>query len=563
MNNKSVSKNVGPNVGPKFGLMLLTAISLFAVTSLVASDDAKSNVPFVRECTNRDAGVWEWGEASDGCDANRFGAVSRIKFVYNEFVFDRSTADNAEQRKDYMTNVNALLRDLSTQYIKARRPDVKDDEVAAFINAIRTVAHQETFWSHYRIAAKGGYKLATGDHNISHGMMQINQRFHASRDQDRSFDLVGNVGFGIEHFYEEWDAASKTKCINRVKNQSREQTLENMTRAAYSSYNGGPGAICRWTNPKHPWAKNDKNYFRKLKAHEWSEWVRTEDQKLKIDLECVRSGDELCAVAQDRKDEYISSRALIMEDGTSCVTIDGKSLSCARDARVFTCLAGLSPEIAAATPLKIKSSDRAIVDLPKKFYDNRLELCAKSFPSLASIGDIVTTQQAIAARNNIGGKTVGFAKKGQSFQILDVDIDLDEKAERHYRVRFPNKVEGWISAGDATTTTTGTLVTIQRMAMATPDAKLAQRWLPTKGAQLEIAKADGLKLLVSPENSAGSSTEVKGQLAKGSTVEVEDVQILGAANEIWLRVRSNSEVGYIYAGRTFPALTVEQWVKVK
>jgi hypothetical protein len=544
-----------------WAMMLLTAIPLFTVALLVASGDAKSGVPFVRECRGKDPGTWNWGEAADGCDATRFGSVSRVKFVYADFVFDRSKADDDNVRKDYMTSVSALLRDLATEYMKARQPDVQDDEVAAFVKAIHTVAHQETFWSHYRIAAKGGYKFTTGDHTVSHGMMQINQRFHASRDQDRSFDLVGNVGFGIEHFYDEWASASKSRCINRVKKQTREQTLQNISRAAYSSYNGGPGAICRWTNPKNAWSKNDSNFYRKLKAQEWSEWVRAEDYKLKIDLDCIRSGDELCAVAKERKDEYIASRALLMEDGSTCVTIDGKSLHCARDTRVFTCLSGLSPEVATATPLKIKSSDREITELPKKFYENRLELCQKSFPSLASIGDIVTTNLAIAAKKDIDGKTVGFTKKGQSFQILDVDIDLDERAERRYRIRFPNRVEGWISAGDVSNT--DKLVTIQRMALETPDAKTAQHWLPTKGAQIEIAKADGLKLLVSPETADGASTEVKGKLSKGAKVEVEDVQILGAANEIWLRVKTEADVGYIYAGRTFPTMTIDQWVKVK
>jgi hypothetical protein len=198
--------------------------------------------------------------------------------------------------------------------------------------------------------------------------------------------------------------------------------------------------------------------------------------------------------------------------------------------------------------------------LPRKFYENRLELCAKSFPTLASIGDIVTTNQALAARNEIGGKVVGFTKKGQSFQILDIEIELGQKGARQYRIRFPNKVEGWISAGDSSNAES--VANIGRMAMGTPDAKGVTRWLPTKGAQIEVAKVDGLKLLARPETVLGLPIEAKVSLAKGAKVEVEDVQITGAANEIWLRVKSDLGVGYIYAGRTYPSLTVDQWVKV-
>lgn len=538
--------------------ILSAALVAIVGAGIFAAGDAASRIPFVRDCVGKDTGDWAFGEAADGCDAGRFGSLSRIKYIYSDFVFDRSQSANPEHRKDYVTNVNALIRELASQYIRARRADVQDDEVNAFVEGVRAVAHQETFWSHYRVAANGGHKLSTGDRNISHGMMQINQRYHASRETDRSFDLVGNVGFGVEHFYTEWESALKTKCIHRVKNQTRAQTLENVTRAAYSSYNGGPGAVCRWTNPKHAWAKNDKNYFKKLKDREWSEWVRVDDQKLVLDLDCVRSGDDLCAVAKERRGEFLGSRPLLMEDGSTCVTTDGKALHCATDARVFTCLAGLSPEVATAQPLKIKAGDQEVAKMSKTFFDDRLALCRQSFPDVALLGDVVTTLVAVAVKNEIGGKTLGFTKKGQSFQVLDLEVDLDAKGERHYRVRLPNKVEGWISGGDKTTSTK--ITSVERTGFAVP-AKTVSQALPAKGGRVEVTKADGLKLLVSPEK-AGASTEIKTTLAKGTAMSVEEVQVTGAANEIWLRVKTDSDVGYVYAGRTFPKTTVDQWMKV-
>lgn len=539
-------------------MLLSTALIAIAGAVILSAGDAVSRVPFVRDCVGKDVGDWAFGEAADGCDAGRFGSVSRIKYIYSDFVFDRGQASNPEHRKDYVTNVNALIRDLATQYIRSRNPDVKDDEMNAFIEGVRAVAHQETFWSHYRVAAKGGHKLSTGDRNISHGMMQINQRYHASRETDRSFDLVGNVGFGIEHFYTEWEGAWKARCIYRSKKQSREQTLENVTRAAYSSYNGGPGAVCRWTNPKHTWAKNDINYFKKLKGREWSEWIRAEDKKLDLNLDCVRSGDDLCAVAKERRGEFLGSRPLLMEDGSTCVTVDGTSLKCATDARVFTCLAGLSSEVASAKPLKIKSTDRDIVRMTKTFYEDRLALCRSSFPDVASIGDVVTTQVSIAVKNEIGGKTLGFAKKGQSFQVLDLEVDLDEKGERYYHVRLPNKVEGWISGGDSTTAEK--VAKVEHTGFATP-AKTVSQVLPTQGARVAVVKTGGLKFLAAPEKS-GAITKVKATLEKGAVMSVEGVEVSGAANEIWLRVRSGDDVGYVYAGRTFPKVTVDEWLKV-
>ncbi len=542
----------------KMGLLTLLLATLGAI-AVIASEQALSGVPYIRDCQGKDPGVWEFGEGSDGCDAKRYGSVSRIKYIFSEFVYDRTAATDGDQRKEYVTNVNALLRDLATKYIRDRRPDVQDDEVAAFVNAIHTVAHQETFWSHYRIGAKGGYKLSTGDRNISHGMMQINQRYHASREQDRSFDIVGNVGFGIEHYFSEWESALKARCIMRVKNQKREQTLENVTRAAYAAYNGGPGAICRWTNPGHAWAKNDKNYFKKLKSRDWSEFVRDENHKLKVDLDCVRSGDDFCAVAKERLNEYIASRPLVMENGTTCVTADGKSLQCARDVRVFTCLAGLSDEVAMATPLKIKSTDRQVMGMPRTMVENRLELCQNAFPEVASIGDVVTTNVAVAIKAETGGRTIGFTKKQQAFQVLDIEVELDEARARQYRIRLPNKLEGWISGG--TRETADKIATVTKLSFnAVP--KGVTQFLPAIGGQVQISKTDGSKLLLTRE-ADGVKTETLEVLEKGTVVEVEDVQIIAAANEIWLKVKTPTQRGYIYAGRTFPSSTIDQWVTVR
>lgn len=545
----------------KLGLLTLISGMALAALAVTSSEKAFSNVPFIRDCQGKDPGVWQWGEAADGCDAKRYGSVSRIKYVYPEFVFDRTTATDVERRKDYVTNVNALLRDLATKYIRDRRPDVQDDEVAAFVKAIHAVAQQETYWSHYRIASAGGYKLTTGDHNISHGMMQINQRYHASKDQDRSFDIIGNVSFGIEHYFDEWENALKAKCTMRVKNQSREQTFENVTRSAYSAYNGGPGAICRWTNPKHPWAKNDRNYLKKLKEQNWSEFVRDENHKLNVNLDCARSGDDFCAVAKDRLNEFIGSRALVMEDGSTCVTTDGKTLQCAKDVRVFTCLAGMSEEVASATPLKVKSSDRQIMEMKRTFVENRLELCQKAFPDIASIGDVVTTNVAIAVKSEIGGRTVGFTKKGQALQVLDVDVELDEAHLRNYRVRLSNKVEGWIAAG--TKDTAEKIATVTHLQMA-PPAKTVTQYLPAKGGQVVIAKTDGLSLLSSHESDDWSPPQTTiAKLTPGTVAEVQDVLISSAANEIWLQVKTPAGEGYVYAGRTYPSSTVDQWVTVR
>lgn len=541
--------------------VIVGLLSLSTAVTMIVSDQARSGVGYVSTCDRLDVGTWEFGEGADGCDANRFGNVQRLKHVYADFVFDRSKASDLEHRREYVTNVNALLRDLTREYMHMRRPDVADDEVEMFAEAIRAVAQQETYWSHYRKAVGDGrYKLATGDHVRSHGMMQINQRYHASAEQDRSFDIVGNVAFGIEHYYTEWEIARETKCVTRS-SKKREQLLLNIARGAYSTYNGGPGAACRFLRANDTWSINDKNFYKKLRDRDWNEFVRDYDYKLRVNLECMRSGDERCAVAQDRMGEYLISRTLVMDDGSSCVSLDGQTLQCARDARVFMCLEGVSLEAMRSAPIKVKASDEDILAMPKTFHEDRLELCRKAFPEMGSIGDVVTTNLAIVVRAQIEGKAVGFTKRGQSFQILDIESRDGARNERFYRVRLPNKIEGWIAGGNRVTAEKiATVKHAQSVPEVSPTSKTnGAVSLPMKGGQVEISKADGLKLLLEPREDAN----VDSTLAKGAVVDVLDVTISGAANEIWLQVKTGEVMGYIYAGRTYPTSTIDQWVKVK
>lgn len=538
-----------------FGLVTATMVFL-------AGDFAISRVPFVRDCPGKDPGSWNWGEAPSACEASRFGEVARIKFIYSDFALDRTRGEDPEHRKDYVTNLHALLRELSTEFIKAKKPDVTKAEADAFVLAIEAVAHQETYWSHYRVGKDGRYKMMVGDKNISHGIMQINMTYHASKEDDRSFDLVGNIGFGVELFHHKWESAKKARCTQRTRKQTDEQYYQNITRAAYSSYNGGSDAVCRWTNPKHTWAKNDKNFFGKLKGQMWSEWVRVEDQKIRIDVGCIRSGDEICAVAQPRTSESLVNRPLVLDDGMSCVITaaeGGDRLDCARDYRIAKCLVAQRPELNVSGALKVMATDPELSKYKRFVHTDRMALCGKAHPTAALVGDVVKLNQNAGIRMKVeGGVTIATAKKGEMFQVIDVELPFDSLGNRLYKVVYKSKSskaqEGWISAGPDVD---GNKVLSVISRLAEPAPKGLNLWLPTVGAQLEIAKADGVKLLVSQDG------EVKSTLAKGDKAIVEEVKILGAANEIWLRVRTASDTGYIYSGSTYPNMTVDQWVKVK
>jgi hypothetical protein len=542
--------------------MLSWLVALSATTLSVPARAAQGN------CINPDRGAWAWGEAPTGCDANRFGDPSRIRFVYGDYVIDRrSVSGNDEQRRNYMSSMNALLREVSTQTIRAKVSGVQEDEVAAFVRAVKGVATQETYWSHYRIGPDGRYKLMTGDRFISHGMMQINQRYHAARGQDNSFDLVGNVTYGVEHYLDEWTRAKSASCVTRIQSNrrsTRAQYLEALTRAAYSAYNGGSGAICRWANPNHAWAKNDKGFHGKWQRNEWSGLVADSSAPLKLDLNCIRSGDELCAIATERRGEYLTSRPLILEEGSTCVTRDGQSLHCASDLRTFACLARLDADVLRARPLRVAANDRQVRSLRQNRISDRAQFCAQAVPGLSRIGDVIRAEKDVRVRRELGGADVGFIRKGQRYQVLDFEVDLAKDGDRYYRVRMANSVEGWAYAGNSENAATWFAVEstgFQAPPATTPIA------LPIQGGRVRVKKTEGLRLLAEIVQgteaqiaAAGTSAPI---VARGSVLQVEKVEVRGTANEIWLKVATaNQQQGWIYAGRTYPQLSIVSRIEV-
>jgi predicted peroxiredoxin len=283
-----------------------------------------------------------------------------------------------------------------------------------------------------------------------------------------------------------------------------------------------------------------------------------DDQKIRIDVGCIRSGDEICAVAQPRSTEALANRPLVLDDGRTCM-IAGDQLECARDYRIAKCLVQ-TEGLNISGALKVKSTDPEISKLKRHINTDRMALCGKAHPSAALIGDFVKLNQNAGLRMKIeGGVTIATAKKGELLQVIDVELPFDDLGNRLYKVRTSPITTGWISAGP--TADGEKVVSVVKRSTSinssAPAAKGLKFWLPTVGSSIEVAKADGLKLLVS------TNGEVKTTLAKNEKAVVEEVKILGAANEIWLRVKTASDVGYIYSGSTYPNLTVDQWVKVK
>ncbi len=214
-------------------------------------------------CKAKVVGDYKFGEAGTACTVETYDNKANALSRYQNYIFDERQSESAE-RKDYVTHLYKLLNDSAQGYYKQRKPKATKEEVATFQRGMLALAHQESFWSHYRIAKKDSdLKVMKGDQNHSFGLVQLHSKWHRKMViESKAWSLPGNIAYGMDLYYQAWQKAGKEKCV---------KTLENRARAAYSIYNAGAKKGCRWKNPKgDKYAHNDKNYYSKFKGQEWN-----------------------------------------------------------------------------------------------------------------------------------------------------------------------------------------------------------------------------------------------------------------------------------------------------
>ena len=385
-----------------------------------------------------------YGALDLGCDADQFGDVSRIKLVYPSLVMDRRADDDAF--KEYITNVNSTIKTIAYKYYLARIPDAKPATLAYFTNVAVVVAAHESKLSHYRIAKDDRYKLMTGDHLVSHGIMQVNQNFHANKELDSSFDFVGNVVAGLDTYFNEWNRAVKASCFAGMngKAPTLERMLQNRARSAYSAYNGGPGKLCRYSTPKMKFAAHDVAFLETLKTRPYLKWIK-DNRQAPVNVKCLMEGDTLCAMAKPARDQFLTSRPLLLADGRTCMTLNGKSLYCAADMRVFSCLSKVNPETLENDPLRL---DKLPPGTQINDLANREQICSKAVQGLIPVGSQIILQKDVVMREEVGGAPIGSLKMTRPYQVLDYDIRLGGKSERYYKIATPGGDTGWIFGGE-------------------------------------------------------------------------------------------------------------------
>ncbi len=233
-------------------------------------------------CHNQAGGSWQFATAPQACNVSPLLDSKLAQNEYESVIFDESKND----RSQYMSAMFSALREVSRSYIRRRNPAVSQQEETGFLEAVFTLAHQESFWSHYRQGSDQIIRYMRGDSLHGHGLMQIDDRSHVDAlKQGRGVDLVYNIIYGLDIFYDAWLKSAKSSCIKSSTD------YVSRARAAWSAYNGGPGSICRWS--KSP-SSGDQQFHTKIIQKAWLQLVKDQNAPSQLDIQCLMEGLRPC-----------------------------------------------------------------------------------------------------------------------------------------------------------------------------------------------------------------------------------------------------------------------------
>lgn len=507
--------------------------------------------PAFAVCNHKEADGADLGEHSTLCDANTFGQSSLSEIMYGDIIFNRNSESESEKAK-YITQLYAFVKAAAADYIEKKEKNPSPARVARFTEDIMAVAYHESRLTHYAYGRDRRFKLMAADRRlVSRGLMQINQTFHASRSQDNSLDVFGNVTFGMDMIYNNMryidqsvDNGSMT-CISKKEKQGREYD-DLRLRSAWAAYNSG-SKFCRFRQ-NGSWSNNDKAFYADLKRGEWRNYISDANLKSKIDVACISRGDSHCSLSKETPSAHIikdnSDQLLSLKDGGDCL-VNGNThkITCADSLRASQCLG-----VKSGTQ-KIESNESLASLFLKgaKIYRDREELCDLNISGLIKVGEFFKLIAPVDLYDQVDGKVLAHLKpSNQVYQVVDYEIRDTLTGERCYKISSSRGHFGYIKAGQNSDYKNY----VEKVLAMTAATTLS---IPVRGSRINVVAPGGLKIF----KDANDNSEVLSQLPENSVFVAEEVLIKGSDNEIYIK---NSQ-GYIYAGRSYLSSTISQNVR--
>ncbi len=273
-----------------FGIFIWSGLSIGSFSNPVWAAGAEFKVSL--SCDERIEGDWKLGTAAIGCKVDS-KLSSLTQKQYGPVVFDE-TMDKDKKRSQYVTNMHSFLKETSRYYLLRRNPKASEAEIRGFTQAVFSLAHQESYWTHYRLK-KNVLRYMRGDGLHGHGLMQVDDRWHGSAlRKGRGVDLMYNIVYGLDIYYQSWKRAAHSSCVKSSTD------YRSRARAAWAAYNGGPGSLCRWSNGGH---HNDQGFKAKYDNKDWAKFILDKDSKSGINVTCLAEGPRPCALTEAKKEK--------------------------------------------------------------------------------------------------------------------------------------------------------------------------------------------------------------------------------------------------------------------
>lgn len=512
---------------------------ILSIFVLATSSIAQATADYYK-CTNREGGEWNYGRAPNACSASAFGDDNVILQDYSPVIF-QDTKERVGERKRYMEELNAVIRDAAIYYMKKRKPQVSSDELNHWVLGIMTTASQESYWSQYRSTTDGRLKMMRGDFGHGHGMMQIDDRAHFNAvEKGIAWNLASHFAYGMDIFYAAWERAPKQSCVKSPTDYMAR------IRSAWSAYNGGPSKICRWSNPFDSWAKNDKNFYNQLSSKRWQTFIADQNKPSKVNIGCLIENTTNCANPDTPTDvepeALVEGQLYTVNDSRACVLAQGVA-HCVQEQRDRLCLLALqnfNSENTRTTTVEILNN------YTPRIWD-RHQLCAQYDSTLFKVGDSIKTRKNINIRTAPGSGVLGIIPANSVLSVVDFEVRSQSLKERYYKVQYKTWT-GYIFGGNKGDYNQWASLNVTTQPVASV-AKASQT--------VKIVSASGINLRATP---GGSLLTL---VPKGTVTLVEEVVIKNTDNEIYYRVTYNGKTGYIYSGKLLPQDTVKTWTVVQ
>jgi len=518
-------------------LLTHTLIGAGLSLAMLAPAQAQNPTPNDWLCTGKVGGTWTHGRAPSACDGSAFGPDSFVRGNYAPLIFN-DALNGTPERKRYMQELYATMREATSRYLLLRKPDAGAEEMASFQRGVFALLRQESFWSHYRdaqLAAGQPYALKSmrGDSGHGHGMMQLDDRYHfVPVGQGKGWNLMQNFSYSIEIFYDGWKKAP-VSCLGGATSGDAEY-WRGRSRSAWSAYNGGPTRICRWQNPADANVGKDNGYRDNYDNRLWLTDVADLTKATPIDVACLMDNGSQCPLPTSGG---LEPGKLLKVGASACVLV-GNDIECVDDMRDAACL-GARASFDASQAVTVYGYE---INGRKRIDHNRHQLCRAGVDGLQALGSAIKTSADLELRASIDGAVTATLPAG-TYQVLDFELRSPQTQARYYRVRH-GAVDGWIAAGDRNS----------HAAIASNATPLAAGTFAYPGEWVAVATTSNLNRRATPGGTLVDS------LPNGTKLQVKELFVTASANNLYYLVEQNGKAGWIFAGNLYPASTLPNWV---